>query len=109
MTVNLKWVLVLSMCLAVLGFLAGANSEFVDLGLSPTQVKAVAAIFGLLLGIGNAANSVLVAFGMTPASRIASAAQVEGVKGIQVDPQLAPTAVQAVGDNATITTTGPNK
>lgn len=104
MTIDLKWVLVMSMVLSVLGFLAGANSEFIDLGLSPVAVKAVAAGFGLLLGVGNAINSVLVAFGMTPANRLASAASVEGVKGIQVDPKLAAVATQAVGDNATIIT-----
>ena len=104
MNVDLKWVLILSMCLAVLGFLAGANSEFVDLGLSPAEVKAIAAIFGILLGVGNAVNTVLVAFGMTPANRIASAAQVDGVKGIQVDPKIAAIATEAAAGNATITT-----
>lgn len=104
MTIDLKWVLIMSMVLSVLGFLAGANSEFVDLGLSPTAVKAVAACFGLLLGSGNAVNSVLIAFGMTPASRLASAASVEGVKGIQVDPKIASVATAAVGTDAKITT-----
>ncbi len=40
MTVDLKWILILSMVLAVLGFLGGAGSQFTDLGLSPVQVKA---------------------------------------------------------------------
>lgn len=71
-TVDLKWVLVLSLFLAVLGFLVGAGSQFTDLGMSAIQVKAVIALCVLLLGMGNAINSVLVAFGMTNASRIAS-------------------------------------
>lgn len=104
MTIDLKWVLIMSMVLSVLGFLAGANSEFVDLGLSPIAVKAIAAGFGLLLGVGNAINSVLVAFGMTPSARLASAAAVEGVKEIKVDPKIANTAAAAVGTDAKITT-----
>ena len=72
MTVDLKWILILSMVLAVLGFLVGAGSNFTDLGLSPAGVKAVLAALGLLLGCGNAINSVLVAFGMTSASKISA-------------------------------------
>lgn len=75
-TVDLKWILILSMALAVLGFLGGAGSQFTDLGLSPIQVKAVIALFVILLGVGNAINSVLIAFGMNNASRIASVQQV---------------------------------
>jgi hypothetical protein len=76
MTVDLKWVLALSMFLAVLGFLVGAGSQFTDLGLAPAQVKAVIALCVLLLGSGNAVNAVLVAFGMTNVGRLASAQQV---------------------------------
>ena len=76
MTVDLKWVLILSMFLAVLGFLVGAGSQFTDLGLSAAQTKAVIALCVLLLGMGNAVNSVLVAFGMTNTGRLASAASV---------------------------------
>lgn len=76
MTVDLKWVLILSMFLAVLGFLVGAGSQFTDLGLSATEVKAAVAACVLLLGCGNAVNSVLVAFGMTNQGRLASASQV---------------------------------
>ena len=76
MTVDLKWVLILSMFLAVLGFLVGAGSQFTDLGLSATQAKAIVALCVLLLGSGNAVNSVLVAFGMTSAGRLASAQSV---------------------------------
>ena len=75
-TIDLKWVLFLSMFLAVLGFLVGAGSQFTDLGMSATEVKAVIALCVLLLGMGNAVNSVLVAFGMTNAGRLASAASV---------------------------------
>lgn len=75
-TIDLKWVLFLSMFLAVLGFLVGAGSQFTDLGLSATEVKAIIASCVLMLGAGNAVNSVLVAFGMTNASRLASVQQV---------------------------------
>ena len=105
MNINLKYVLMLALVLAVLGFLAGANSQFSDLGLSAPEVKAIGAIFGLLLGVGNAINAVLIAFGMTPSNRIASAASVDGVKGIQVDPKIAEVATTAAGNNATVTTT----
>ena len=76
MTVDLKWVLILSMFLAIMGFLVGAASQFTDLGLSAATVKAVVAPCVLLLGCGNAVNSVLVAFGMTSQGRLASAALV---------------------------------
>lgn len=105
MNIDLKWVLIISMALAILGFLSGANAQFADLGLSPMWVKAIGASIGLLLGCGNAINSVFVAFGMTPSNRLASAASVEGVKGIQVDPKIAAVATAAVGADAKITTT----
>lgn len=76
MTVDLKWVLFLSMFLAVLGFLVGAGAQFTDLGLAQSTVKAVVALCVLLLGAGNAVNSVLVAFGMTNAGRLAAVQQV---------------------------------
>ena len=76
MKVDLKWILALSMFLAVLGFLGGAGSQFTDLGLAPATTKAIIAIFVILLGCGNAVNSVLIAFGMTNANRISSAEQV---------------------------------
>ena len=75
-TVDLKWVLILSMILSVLGFLGGAGGEFADLGLSAGEVKAIVAGVALLGGCGNAINSVLVAFGMTNAGRLASVQQV---------------------------------
>ena len=105
MQVNLKWVLIVSIILSVLGYLVGIGAQLTDLGLSDHEVKAIIAIFAILLGVGNSINTVLVAFGMTAPSRLASAASVVGVKGIQVTPKLADMAQQAVGDNATITTT----
>jgi hypothetical protein len=71
-TIDLKWALLLSIVLAILGALAGAGSQFTDLGFSAPTVKAILAGFGLLLAIGNAINSVFIAFGMTNAGRIAS-------------------------------------
>jgi hypothetical protein len=105
MSVDLKWILILSMALAVLSFLVGAGSQFTDIGLSPAQAKALIALFVILLGCGNAINSVLVAFGMSPSNRLASAASVTGVTGIQVAPELVQEAKNAVGTDATITTT----
>lgn len=105
MTIDLKWVLLVSIFLSVMGFLVGISAELTDLGLNEHQVKAIIAIFVILLGIGNSINSVLIAFGMSVPSRLASAASVVGVKGIQVDPVLADTATAAVGTDAKITTT----
>ena len=82
MTVNLKWVLILSMVLAVLGFLVGAGAQFTDLGLTQAEVKAIVAICVLFLGMGNAVNSVLVAFGMNTQSRLAGVASLPEVKSI---------------------------
>ena len=76
MNVDLKYVLTLSIVLAMLGFLSSAGSQFTDLGLSPVNVKQVLALFGILLGCGNAVNSVLIAFGMTKSGRLASVEQV---------------------------------
>lgn len=72
MTIS-KWVLGLSMCLAALSFLVGAGSQFTDLGMNPTEVKAIIALFVILLGIGNSINSVLTAFGMTTSNKVSIA------------------------------------
>lgn len=67
---NLKISLGLSIALAVLAVLAGAGSQFVDMGFSPVAVKAMLAAFILLLSIGNAVNAVLVGFGLTKDARL---------------------------------------
>lgn len=59
MTLDPRWSMFLSLGLAILGFLAGAGSQFTDLGMSPTAVKAALSLCTLLLGIGNAVNAVL--------------------------------------------------
>lgn len=59
MTIDPRWSIFLSLGLAILGFLAGAGSQFTDLGLDPKVVKAVLALVTLLMGIGNAVNAVL--------------------------------------------------
>lgn len=59
MTIDPRWSIVLSLSLAVLGFLAGAGSQFTDLGLQPATVKALQAAILLILGVGNAVNTVL--------------------------------------------------
>lgn len=59
MTIDPRWSIFLSLGLAILGFLAGAGSQFTDLGLDPHTVKALLSLCTLLLGIGNAVNAVL--------------------------------------------------
>lgn len=59
MTIDPRVGVFLSVALAVLAFLGGATSELTDLGLTAAQVKAVVAGDLLLLGVGNAINSVL--------------------------------------------------
>lgn len=103
MSVDLKWVLIVSIFLSVMGFLVGISAELTDLGFNEHQVKAIIAIFVILLGIGNSINSVLIAFGMSVPNRLASAASVVGVKGIQVEPTLVEAATAAVGADAKIT------
>lgn len=61
MTIDPRVSFYLSLGLAILGFLGGAGSQFTDLGLPPTQVKAILALVIILLGIGNAINAVLAA------------------------------------------------
>lgn len=61
MTIDPRWSIFLSIFLAVCGFLGGAGSQFTDLGLAQTQVKAILAALALILGIGNAINAVLAA------------------------------------------------
>lgn len=61
MTVDPRWSFYLSLSLAVLAFLSGAGSQFTDLGLAPTAVKAILAGIALVLGVGNAINAVLAA------------------------------------------------
>lgn len=103
MNVDLKWVLIVSIFLSVMGFLVGISAELTDLGFNEHQVKAIIAIFVILLGVGNSINSVLIAFGMSVPNRLASAASVVGVKGIQVSPELVGTATAAVGTDAKVT------
>lgn len=71
-TVNLKWPLIIAIVLAVLGVLAGAGPQLTDMGLDAHQVKAFQSAAGLLLAVGNAIQGVLIAAGMTSASRIAA-------------------------------------
>lgn len=61
MTIDPRYSFWLSVALAVLGILAGASTQFTDLGLSPTVVKAILAVITLLLGIGNSVNALLAA------------------------------------------------
>lgn len=61
MTIDPRFSFWLSIVLAVLAVLAGAGSQYSDLGLSPEHVKAVLAGFVLLMGVGNAINAVLAA------------------------------------------------
>lgn len=59
MTLDPRWSVFLSLGLAILAFLAGAGSQFTDLGLNPIEVKRILAGITLLIGIGNAVNAVL--------------------------------------------------
>lgn len=61
MTLDPRWSFWLSVSMAVLAFLSGTSAQLSDLGMSPTQVKAVLAFITLALGIGNAVNAVLAA------------------------------------------------
>lgn len=61
MTIDPRWSFYLSLTLAICGFLGGAGTQFIDLGLSSTTVKAILAGDALLLGVGNAVNAVLAA------------------------------------------------
>lgn len=65
MTLDPRWSIFLSLFLAILGVLGGSAAQFTDLGLQPTQVKAILAIITMCLGIGNAINAVL---GMVPSA-----------------------------------------
>ena len=59
MTIDPRWSICLSLALAILGVLAGGASQFTDLGLDIHTVKAIQASIILLLGVGNAINTVL--------------------------------------------------
>lgn len=59
MTLDPRWSVFLSLGLAILAFLAGAGSQFTDLGLDPATVKKILAATTLLIGVGNAVNAVL--------------------------------------------------
>ena len=65
MTLDPRWSIFLSLFLAILGVLGGSAAQFTDLGLQPTQTKAILAIITMCLGIGNAINAVL---GMVPSA-----------------------------------------
>lgn len=59
---------------------------------------------GIIAFVGTGITTVMSGMGMTVTSRIGSAAAVDGVKEIKVDPKLAPTATAAAADNAKVTT-----
>lgn len=59
MTLDPRWSVFLSLGLAILAFLAGAGSQFTDLGLDPITVKRILAGITLLIGVGNSVNAVL--------------------------------------------------
>ena len=59
MTLDPRWSIFLSLFLAIFGVLAGSASQFTDLGFDVHTVKAIQAGIILLLGIGNAVNTVL--------------------------------------------------
>lgn len=64
----------------------------------------VTAWAGILAFIGSALLTALNGAASTTSSRIASAASVDGVKNITVDPKIAEVAKEAASGNATITT-----
>jgi hypothetical protein len=66
MTLDPRWSIILSLFLAILAVMAGASAQLTDLGLAPTQVKAILALITLFLGIGNAVNAVLGAIPSAP-------------------------------------------
>ena len=59
MTIDPRWSIFLSLTLAILAFLASSGAAFTDLGLSAVEVKRIAAMITLLLGVGNSVNAVL--------------------------------------------------
>lgn len=59
MTIDPRYSIFLSLALAIMGFLAGAGSQFTDLGMQPQTVRALLALLTLFIGMGNAVNAVL--------------------------------------------------
>ncbi len=59
MTLDPRWSIFLSLGLAILAFMAGAGSSLTDLGLQPSEVKAILAVITIFLGVGNSINAVL--------------------------------------------------
>lgn len=60
--------LILAIFLAIMGYMVGIGSQLTDLGLQPATIKALIAIFTILLGTGNSVNAVLIAYGLTASS-----------------------------------------
>jgi hypothetical protein len=57
--------LALTIFLAIMGYLIGIGTQLTDLGLDPIHIKALIAVFTILLGMGNSVNAVLISFGMS--------------------------------------------
>ena len=85
MTIDPRWSIFLSLGLAILAFLASSSAAFSDLGLSAREVKGIAAVITLLLGVGNSVNAVL---GAIPSKSGTSAGFYLGPK--PTDPPPAP-------------------
>jgi hypothetical protein len=66
MQIDPRYSVFLSLGLAILAFLAGAGSQFTDLGLEPATVKKILALVTLSIGVGNAVNAVLGAIPSKP-------------------------------------------
>jgi len=65
----------LSIILALGGALTGLSASFIDMGLSPGEVKAILAGDTIILTLGNAANAVLHMIPASQSATISGAAQ----------------------------------
>jgi hypothetical protein len=72
--------------------------------LPPDLLPYITAWCGIISFVGSAVLTALNGAASTTSSRIASAAAVEGVKGIVVDPAIVGTATAAAGSNAKVST-----
>lgn len=90
----------LSVAIAIAG--VGSQAALWGGALPADWIPILTAWNHILSTVGQVVMPLLLGQQTTISSRIANAAAVDGVKGLQVDPKIADVAAQAAGDNATV-------
>lgn len=93
----------LSVAIAIAG--VGSQAALWGGAIPANAIPVLTAWNHIISTVGQVVMPLLLGQGMTTSARIANAAAVDGVKGIQVDPKILNVAAEAAGNNAAVTPT----